>query len=144
MKTIIAALTALLILTACSKDAGPKFGEGQIWSFNAAEDEPDAKLTIVKIEPPTGRNRIIYVSLSEIQLGGLPAYQFMPFSEEAVKRSVKSMVSEDGQLSGADAGEFKLFYESWQTGVASGAYNACFKDTVGKVWAQKRADSQKK
>jgi len=144
MKTIIAAITVLIALTACSpKETTSKYSEGQVWTFKAGKDEPAAKFTVVKVDAPEGKERIIFVSLSEVQLGTLPAYQFIPFSEEALNRSAKTKVSDDGALTGADAEAFKQYYESWQTGVASGAYEVCYKDNVGEVWAQRRASAPK-
>ena len=75
-----------------------KFVPGQVWSFKSREFEPDATVTILKIESLPKIGEIIHVRVDGIRLrnctgGPEPTtVQHAPFTREAIERSAGKLM----------------------------------------------------
>ena len=91
-----------------------KFVPGQVWSFKSREFEPDATLTVLKVESMAKIGVIVHVRLDGIRLrncSGGPepeTIQHAPFTRGAVDRSVGKLVRTGGVPSFEDG------YNDWK------------------------------
>ena len=99
-----------------------KYRVGQVWAFKSRPSEPNAKLTIVKIEPDGKLGNIIhvYVDSVKIKTSAKPVkYSYvvshMPFSEAAIDSSVTKKMGEVTNLP-----DFQEGYDEWHTSFESG------------------------
>ncbi len=91
-----------------------KFVPGQVWSFKGREFEPDATVTILKIETMPKIGRIIHVRLDGIRLRNcaagseLTSLKHAPFTRDAIERSVGTL------LRTGDVPAFEDGYAYWK------------------------------
>jgi len=77
-----------------------KFVPGQVWEYKTRQNEKSSTLTILKVESLPKLGTIIHIRVDKIRLrnctGGPEPNKFehMPFSREAIERSIRKMVRE--------------------------------------------------
>lgn len=111
-----------------------RFHAGEVWSFHTAADElPGATLTIIQVDIDPELGPIIYTSISGVRRRKSQAQLFFPFSEDALGRSVISLLRSDSQIEGKDLADFQWFYRTHLGGVGRGEAGKCFAKTVAEV-----------
>jgi hypothetical protein len=77
-----------------------KFVPGQVWAYKTRQSEESSTLTILKVEELPKLGTIIHIRVDKIRLrnctgGPEPSkFEHMPFTREAIERSVTKMVRE--------------------------------------------------
>jgi len=120
-----------IFLTGCSMDlkhpplreaTKSKYQVGQVWSYNTRPSEPDAKLTIVKIEGQDSIGNVIHVYVSNVKVktSSNPdkyseTISHLPFSEAAIDLSVTKQLGTATELP-----DFKEGYGEWRQSFDSG------------------------
>ena len=111
-----------------------KYQVGQVWSYNTRPSEPDAKLTIVKIEGQDSIGNVIHVYVSNVKVktSSNPdkyseTISHMPFSEAAIDSSVTKQLGTATELP-----DFKEGYDEWRQSFNAG-HAGVFSITVGKA-----------
>ena len=107
---------AIACLVASPALAETPFAPGQVWTL-AGSDFPDARIVIDKLETWNDKP-IVHVSITQVALPGAPGQlprftivQHMPFTQEALRASVGTLVQADGQpFAGFEGG-----YAEWQS-----------------------------
>ncbi|RZJ60995.1 MAG: hypothetical protein EOO58_02300 [Hymenobacter sp.] len=141
MKRYLSALILLFILSCTSnsnsvpeaKEVESKYKVGQVWSFKSRPSEPNAKLTIVKIESDGKLGNIIHIQVDSVKIktSDEPVkythlVSHMPFSEAAIDSSVTERLGEVAELP-----DFQEGYTEWRNSFEAG--NAgIFSIPVGK------------
>ena len=136
-------LPILLYLSSCSMEskhsllkepAKSVYEVGQIWSYNTRPSEPEAKLTIVKIDGQDSLGNIVHVHISNVKVktsSNPDRYSenisHMPFSEAALDSSVTKQVGTATKLP-----DFNEGYNQWRQGFESG-HAGVFSITVGEA-----------
>lgn len=113
-----------------------QFQAGQVWTFHTPTNElPSAALTVVRVDFDSKEGPIIFVSITGVRRTSWEATNmFYAFSEDALNRSVTSLVRTNAFLTGKDLGDFQWFYDRTRKGVESGQLGKCFKITVAEVF----------
>jgi hypothetical protein len=90
----------------------------------------------MRVEEDKDAGHIIWVLPSGIRRIKAQPHMFMPFAEDALRKSVRQLVREDDQLTEVEWKSFEQFYADVQNGVARGTYSKCFTIPVGDVVEQ--------
>ena len=91
-----------------------KFAPGQVWEYMTRQNEESSTLTILKVESLPKMGTIVHVRVDKVRLrnctGGPEPNKFehMPFTRDAIERSVTHMVKQDR------APEFRDGYDEWR------------------------------
>ncbi|SRR6266404_3326889 len=107
----------------------PKFHPGQVWAYDSRPHEKGSTLTILKVESLPKVGVIIHIRVDKVRLrnctGGPEPdnFQHMPFSRDAIERSVTKLL-EDGSVP-----EFHDGYEEWRNS-CGGVYTITVADAV--------------
>ena len=89
----------------------PKYLPGQIWAFKGSDAEPDATLTILRVDHIDQEGRIIHIAVSGLKLPhGGTAIGHMPFAEASIDRSVTTRLRDGGPVPDYSDG-----YEQWRS-----------------------------
>ncbi|MDB5172486.1 MAG: hypothetical protein JWN51_1259 [Phycisphaerales bacterium] len=92
-----------------------KYQAGQVWTYRTRPGEKGSRLTIVKIEPYGGGTAVhVYISGVAIVNPAAPKgkstfISHMPFTEEAIDKSVLQLVDQSEQLP-----RFEEGYATWK------------------------------
>jgi hypothetical protein len=106
-----------------------KFAPGQVWEYKTREHEKSSTLTILKIESLPRVGTIIHVRVDGVRLrnctdGPEPdKFEHMPFSRDAVGRSVTKMLKE-GKVP-----DFRDGYDEWRK-ACGGVYTITVAEAV--------------
>jgi hypothetical protein len=81
-------------LAACGlKNSSPSFEPGQVWTFRLDKTEPASTLTVLKVESVPKHGDVVHISVSAIRVPeGVTSIQHLPMSQDAMERSVLSLV----------------------------------------------------
>jgi hypothetical protein len=91
-----------------------RFRPGQVWQYNTRSHEKASTLTILKVESLPKGGVIIHIRVDKVRLrnctGGPEPdnFQHMPFTHEAIERSVTKLIKE------GDVPEFQDGYDEWR------------------------------
>jgi hypothetical protein len=103
----------------CSKQPAPpasKFHAGQVWAFTPPTNQPNARLTVLRVESGGKLGTIVHVALSGVSYGdGQTQIQHLPFAESAVERSVTTLERESGPVP-----DFAEGYRQWRQAFDAG------------------------
>ena len=103
----------------CSKQSAPpasKFRAGQVWAFTSPTNQPNARLTVLRVESGGKLGTIVHIALSGVSYGnGQTQIQHLPFAESAVERSVTTLERESGP-----APDFAEGYQQWRQAFNAG------------------------
>ena len=106
-----------------------KFRAGQVWSFKTPANQPNAKLTVLRVESCGKLGTVIHVALSGVSYGNRQTtIQHLPFSESAVERSVTTLERESGPVP-----DFSEGYRHWRDAFDAGKGGA-FDITVAEAF----------
>ena len=131
-----------LFMASCTSDASnaleteavkSKYKVGQVWKFKSRSIEPNAKLTIVKIESQGKRGNIIHIHVDSVNIKTsikpvkyTHVVSHMPFSKAAIDSSVTTMIGEVTELP-----DFQEGYDEWHESFKEGKAGV-FSIPVGK------------
>jgi hypothetical protein len=117
-----------------------QFQSGQVWTFHTPTNElSSAALTVVRVDFDPKEGPIIFVAFTGLRHTFWEATNmFCPFSEDALNRSVISLVQTNAFPTGKDLEDFQSFYNSTRKGVESGQLRKCFKITAAEVLEARR------
>jgi hypothetical protein len=106
-----------------------KFVPGQVWTFKSRDFEPDARLTVLKVESMPKVGVIVHVRLDGIRLrncsGGPEPTNIghAPFTRDAIERSVGALIRTGAVPS------FENGYDDWKKH-CGGVYTISVKEMV--------------
>jgi hypothetical protein len=107
------------LLGACSKQpAAPtsKFQAGQVWAFTPPTNQPNAKLTILRVESDGKLGTIVHIAISGVSYGdGQTTIQHLPFAESAIAKSITTLERESGPVP-----DFEDGYRQWRQAFVAG------------------------
>ena len=116
-------LLAFLIAAGCGEQpaaltdtTGSRYQVGQIWSYKTRPQEPQATLTVVKVESHPKLGTVVHVSLQGLQMknpqapgGYSDTLSHLPMSVEALNKSVIKLLREQEPLP-----DFQDGYKEWR------------------------------
>ena len=121
----IAAGLVAAVLASCARTPTPssatgqpvsRFRTGQVWTFKTPATQPNARLTILRVEDGGKLGTIIRIALSGISYGnGQTHIDHLPFAESAIEASVTKLERESGPLP-----EFAEGYQEWRRAYDAG------------------------
>jgi len=110
-----------------------EFKVGQVWTYKARPGEEASTLTVLKVQTAPKWSTVVHVGIRGVKVktlnGVTDVLPHLPFSEEAVKKSVIAKVSDQGPLT-----DFHDGYEMWSKAATSGK-GGIFTITVGETVA---------
>jgi len=144
--TAIIFMVVVLCCASCSRPPAKapattsRFEAGQVWTFQTSTNEsPDAKLTVVHIDFDKKEGPIVFVLVDRVKHHTWNSTNMLyPFSEDALNRSVISLVKTNVSLTGEDLENFRTAYEYGRQGVAAGELKKCFNITPAEVFEGER------
>ncbi len=107
-----------------------KFRPGQVWQYKTRPSEEKSLLTILKVESSPKLGTIIHVRVDGVRLrnctGGPEPdnFEHMPFSRDAIERSVTKLVTEKKEIPSFEDG-----YNEWQK-ACGGVYTITVAEAV--------------
>ncbi len=119
-RILILAMSLLsFIFGGCTKQTAPpisKFHAGQVWAFTPPTNQPNARLTILRVESDPKLGTIVHIAISGVSYGdGQTQIQHLPFAESAVERSVTTLERESGPVP-----DFAEGYQMWRQAFDAG------------------------
>ena len=124
--------------TACNpatEEKSVQFQVGQKWKFSGRLQDPEPRLVIGKIDFNDKTGNIIHVSVTGVRYkdpeaeGGFSSYiGHLPFNEEALRKSVTEIISENNSFPEFQEG-YNIWKEAFDQGEA-GAFNISVAETV--------------
>jgi len=117
-----------------------RFQLGQVWTFRTTINEStNATLTIAHVDLDPKEGPVIFVSIKGIQHTFWESTNtFCSFSEDALNRSVITLVRTNNLLSGKELEDFQWSFDQIRKGVESGKLIKCFKITVSEALEERR------
>jgi hypothetical protein len=101
---------------------GSRYQVGQVWSYRTRPQEPQATLTVVKVESHPKLGTIVHISLEGLQMkhpqapGGYSnTLSHLPMAVEALDRSVVKLLHEKAPLP-----DFQEGYSEWRSAFDAG------------------------
>jgi len=108
-----------ILFGGCSQQpAAPasKFHAGQVWAFTPPANQPNARLTVLRVEDGGKLGTIVHIAISGVSYGdGQTRIQHLPFAESAIERSVTTLESESGPVP-----DFTDGYQQWRQAFDAG------------------------
>lgn len=119
-RTLLIAMSLLSFLFGgCSRQpAAPasKFHAGQVWAFTPPTNQPNARLTVLRVESGGKLGTIVHIAISGVSYGNdQTQIQHLPFDEAAVARSVTTLERESGPVP-----DFADGYQQWRQAYDAG------------------------
>jgi hypothetical protein len=116
----------------CSKQPAPptsKFHTGQVWALTPPTNQPNARLTVLRVESGGKLGTIVHIAISGVSYGdGQTQIQHLPFAESAVERSVTRLERESGPVP-----DFADGYRQWRQAFDAGK-GGIFTITVAEAY----------
>lgn len=99
-----------------AKEPDSKFRAGQVWGFKTPADQPNAQLTVLKVENGGQVGTIVHIRLSDVSYGdGQTTISHLPFAEAAVEQSVTTLERESGPVPDFAEG-YRIWREAFDAG----------------------------
>lgn len=99
-----------------TESTASRFHPGQVWAFTPPAGQPEARLTILRVEDGAKAGRIVHISLSGVKYGGGHTHiQHLPLAEAAIEKSVTSLDRKTGPIP-----DFSEGYKQWRTAFDAG------------------------
>jgi hypothetical protein len=93
-----------------------EYRAGQVWAIVTPPDQPDARLTVLKVDTHERLGRVIHISLSGVELpNGSRIVPHMPLTEAAMAQTVTKLIREDEPVTADVEG-----YRQWRKAVEAG------------------------
>jgi len=107
----------------------PKFQPGQLWAFTPPPGQPNARLTILRVEDRGERGTFIHIAISGVTYGdGRTTINHLPFAASAIEQSVTTLQQESVPLP-----DYKEGYEIWRQAFDAGQAGV-FAEPVAEVF----------
>ena len=113
------AVPAVLFL-ALADAAASRFRAGQVWAIHAPATQPDARLTILRVESWPKLDTVVHIAISNVAYGnGQTAIGHLPFALPAIERSVTALQCESGPIPdfAEGYGQWREAFDRGQAGV---------------------------
>jgi hypothetical protein len=89
---------------------------GQVWAIITPPDQPDARLTVLKVDTNERLGKVFHISLSGVELpNGSRVVPHMPLSESALAQTVTKLIREGEPVTADVEG-----YRQWLRAVEAG------------------------
>ncbi len=99
-----------------SSQPASRFRAGQVWEFKPPATQPNARLTILRVEDGGKLGTIVHIALSGVSYGnGQTSIAHLPFAESAIESSVTKLERESSPLP-----DFAEGYQQWRTAYDAG------------------------
>ncbi len=99
-----------------SRNSASKFRAGQVWAIHTPSGQPNAKLTVLRVEDGGRLGPVVHIALSGVTYGnGQTSIQHLPFAQSAVERSVTTL-----ELASAPLPSFEEGYSLWREAFDAG------------------------
>jgi len=142
LRSLFLAALLLPLAGACSKKLEPRtlsdgvsdqFDRGQVWTYLTRPDEPDSRLTVIKVDHSEKFGNIIHIRVDGIRFeipGGEPITHLphLPITEEMLAMSVTEHEG-DAEI----PLDSQRNYERWRGEFLGGRGAGCFEDMVSGV-----------
>jgi len=93
-----------------------RFRAGQVWAFTPPTNQPNARLTVLRVESGGKLGTIVHTAISGVSYGdGQTQIRHLPFAESAVERSVTTLERESGPVP-----DFAEGYRQWRQAFDAG------------------------
>ena len=137
MQLLSILLTALAASGASSASKEPEFSRGQVWTYSTRSNESVSVLTVVEVNRPKGEVPIVFIGITglHVRFRATPTGPYVqqtqlpcvPMSEDALRRSVKTLLRVDSQISKylSDCSDFHL--------LGGPTYAVSVADTVAEI-----------
>ena len=121
---IAAGLAVVIALAACGSNTmstaqaipSSKFRPGQVWTLNSMREQPNARLTILRVESFPEIGPVVHVAVSGVAFGkGHTTIAQLPGAESAIQRSVATLERETGSLP-----DYAEGYRQWREAFDAG------------------------
>jgi hypothetical protein len=122
---LLALLAGVTFTRAASASAPePALAEGQVWTYQTRQHEPDSRLVIVHLYQPAKGERIVYVAVlgATVRLNGYPApfpwdHCYLPLTERALRLSLRTLASDRTERTFP---ELEKTYPDWKKKAGAG------------------------
>ncbi len=93
-----------------------EYRAGQVWAIVTPPDQPDARLTVLKVDTHERLGTVIHIALSGVELpNGSRIVPHMPLSESAMRETVTKLIRENEPVTADVEG-----YRQWRQAVDAG------------------------
>ena len=93
-----------------------RFRAGQVWAFKTPPEQPDAKLTILRVENDGQGRTIVHIAISGVSFAdGQTTIPHLPFDEAAIEQSVTTLERESGPVPDFAEG-YRMWHEAFTAG----------------------------
>ena len=132
-KSLISAMCLISFLFGgCSKQPVPppsKFHRGQVWAFTPPTNQPNARLTVLRVEDGGKLGTIVHIAISGVSYGnGHTQIQHLPFAESSIEQSVTTLERKSGTVP-----DFAEGYQLWRQAFDAGK-GGIFNITVAEAF----------
>lgn len=118
-------ISIVLLLVACDRGERPngtgnsmqQLKVGQVWTYNTRPGEEASRIVICRVEPDPQIGQIVHIHVKGVRLNSKQAPErlseqigHMPYSEEALRKSLKELESTDTALP-----DFEDGYQQWRS-----------------------------
>lgn len=99
-----------------SNPPASRFHAGQVWAFHTPRDQPNARLTVLRVEDGGKVGTVVHIAISDVLFGdGQTTLPHLPFAESAIERSVTTLERESGPTP-----DFANGYQLWRQAFDAG------------------------
>lgn len=93
-----------------------KYQAGQVWAIITPPDQPDARLTVLKVDTNERLGKVFHIALTGVELpNGSRIVPHMPLSESALAQTVTKLIREGEPVTADVEG-----YRQWRRAVDAG------------------------
>jgi hypothetical protein len=98
------------------KSLSSRFHPGQVWEFTPPVGQPNARITILRVEEGAKSGKFVHIAISGVNYGdGHSSIPHLPFSEDAISKSVTKLERDTGPVP-----EYEEGYNQWREAFDSG------------------------
>ena len=113
------------------------FRAGQVWAIKAPTDQPNATLTVLRVENDGKVGTIIHIAVSGVSYGnGHTTIQHLPFTQAAVERSITTIERHFGPIPDFALG-YRRWREEWDAG-SGDVFSITVADAIDAVTTEAR------
>ena len=134
MRINLRLLICCVLLVAAGNATAESYEVGQVWSYKTRPQEPNSTLMILRVDNSSGKlGTVIFIGLKELRVQHptgkvFPSMSPLPFTKEALDRSVIKLVGKTDQLMPSNFG-----YSKWQEALRQGRTPPTYARTVAEV-----------
>lgn len=130
-------LAGCLLLGVAGAALAENYEVGQVWSYQTRPEEPDSTLMILRIDNTSKLGQVIFVGLQNVRVKHPSGRAFssmspLPFTKEALDKSVVKLVGKADKLMSSDFGYMK-WKEVQRAGKQPSTYTTPVRDIVYRL-----------